>query len=56
MKVMDWDKRDEEIKKWNIETEHVDNLIFVRLNRDFNNILNVEEKWWDFSREGSRID
>lgn len=55
-KVMDWDKRDEEIKKWNIETEHVDNLIFVRLNRDFNNILNVEEKWWDFSREGSRID
>lgn len=44
MKVMDWDKRDEEIKKWNIETEHVDNLIFVRLNRDFNNILNVEEK------------
>lgn len=55
-KVMDWDKRDEEIKKWNIEMEHVDNLIFVRLNRDFNNILNVEEKWWDFSREGSRID
>lgn len=55
-KVMDWDKRGEEIKKWNIEMEHVDNLIFVRLNRDFNNILNVEEKWWDFSREGSRID
>lgn len=31
--------------------EDVDNLIFT-LNRDFNNILNVEA----YSREGSRID